>query len=222
VTARFCLACGARLGTVVEDGHRRRRCRRCGWTYYANPVPATAAIVIERGRLMLGRRARPPYEGAWDLPGGFLETSELPEPALRRELREELGVGIRRATLVGFANDRYGPGGFLVLTAVFRVDVASARVRPNDDVSELRWFPLTAIPYRQIAFPAIRTVLRRYLAGENSRSSSPFVRAGFAGAIGVRGEVSEGASQAPSEHEGGRSPLSGSRGRKRRAPAGSC
>jgi 8-oxo-dGTP diphosphatase len=164
VTARFCLACGARLGTVVEKGRRRRRCPRCGWTYYADPVPATAAIVLERGRLLLGRRARPPYQGAWDLPGGFLETEELPEPSLRRELREEIGVGARRTTLIGFASDRYGLGGVTVLVAVYRVRLTSGRVRPDDDVVELRWFPLTEIPYRQIAFPAVRTLLRRYLA----------------------------------------------------------
>lgn len=164
MTARFCLACGARLGTVVEDGRRRRRCPRCGWTYYANPVPAVAAVVIERGRLLLGRRARPPYEGAWDLPGGFLETDELPEPALRRELREEIGVGARSAVLIGFATDRYGPGGVTVLTAVYRVRLVSTRVRADDDVSELRWFPLRTIPYRRIAFPALRRIIRRYLA----------------------------------------------------------
>lgn len=163
--ARFCLACGARLGTVVEAGHRRRRCPRCGWTHYANPVPTNAAVVIERGRLLLGRRAGPPYAGLWDLPGGFLETNELPEPSLRRELREEIGAGVRRAILIGFASDTYGPAGVTVLAAIYRVHLSTRRLRPADDVSELRWFSLDKIPYRKIAFPAVRRVLRRYLAG---------------------------------------------------------
>jgi ADP-ribose pyrophosphatase YjhB (NUDIX family) len=171
VKVRFCLACGGRLATAVEDGHRRRRCPRCGWTHYANPVPATAAVVIEAGRLLLGRRARPPYAGAWDLPGGFLESDEVPETGLRRELREELGVGVRRAALIGFASDRYGRGGFPVLVAVYRVHPASRRVRAADDVSELRWFPLGRVPYRHIAFPAVRRVLRRYLRGVGAQAS---------------------------------------------------
>jgi len=164
VTVRFCLVCGARLTTAVEDGRRRRRCPRCGWTYYANPVPATAAVIIEGRRLLLGRRARPPYARAWDLPGGFLETDELPLAGLRRELREELGVGVRHATLIGFANGLYGPNGFTFLTAVYRVHQTSRHMRAADDVSELRWFPLDKIPYRHIAFPAVRKVLRHYLA----------------------------------------------------------
>jgi len=163
VTARFCLRCGARLAATRESGYARRRCRRCGWTYYGNPVPACAALAMASGRLLLGRRAHPPYARMWDLPGGFLEAGEDPPRALRRELREEIGVGVRRARLLGFASDRYGPGGVIVLSAVYHVVLASTRVRPDDDVSELHWFKRGAIPYRRIAFPAVRRLIRRYL-----------------------------------------------------------
>jgi hypothetical protein len=37
-------------------------------------------------------------------------------------------------------------------------------MRAADDVSELPWCPLDKIPYRHIAFPAVRKVLRRDLA----------------------------------------------------------
>jgi 8-oxo-dGTP diphosphatase len=164
VTARFCLACGGRLVGVTEDGRRRRRCRRCGWTFYGNPVPAAVALIVVRGRLLLARRARPPYAGTWDLPGGFLEAGETPARALRRELREEIGVGARRATLVGFATDTYGPGGFPVLAAVYHVTPTSERTRASDDVSEARWFALREVPLRGIAFPGLRRLLRRYFA----------------------------------------------------------
>jgi 8-oxo-dGTP diphosphatase len=163
VTARFCLFCGARLRVAVVEDRRRRRCPRCAWIHYANPVPAATAIIIDRRRLLLGRRARPPYAGAWDLPGGFLEANEGPLVGLRRELREELGVGVRRATLIGFANDRYGRNGFPVLSVIYRVQPTSHRVRPADDVSALDWFPLPDIPYRHIAFPNIRRLLHHYL-----------------------------------------------------------
>lgn len=169
MTARCCLACGSRLVTVVDEGHRRRRCPRCGWTHYANPVPATAAVVIARGRLLLCRRARPPYASWWDLPGGFLESDEVPESALRRELREELAIGVRQASLIGFVSERYGPGGFPVLVAAYRVRPASGRMRAQDDISEVRWFALDRIPYHRVAFPAVRRLLRRYLRGRGAR-----------------------------------------------------
>jgi 8-oxo-dGTP diphosphatase len=170
VTARFCLACGARLAAVREEGRRRRRCPRCGWTFYANPVPAAIALVVAGGRVLLVRRARPPYAGTWDLPGGFLEADESPRAGLRRELREEIGVGIRRASLLGFATDRYGPGGVAILTVVYRVTPTSGRLRAQDDVSEARWFRPRDVPFREIAFPALRRFLRAYLKGRGPLS----------------------------------------------------
>jgi ADP-ribose pyrophosphatase YjhB (NUDIX family) len=165
VTVRFCIACGARLRTVAVEGRRRPRCPRCGWTFYDNPVPASVAIIVSRGRVLLGRRARPPYAGTWDLPGGFLEAGETPERGLQRELREELGVRVRRVRLVGFASDRYGPAGFMVLTAIYRVTPTSLRFAVADDVSEVRWFPRRRLPARRIAFVAMRRAVQTYLRG---------------------------------------------------------
>lgn len=148
-----------------EEGRLRRRCPRCGWTFYNNPVPAAVAVLMRGGRILLTRRARPPHAGTWDLPGGFLEAGESPERCLRREIREELGIGIRRARLIGFATDRYGPKGFPLLTLVYRVSAARGRLRAGDDVSEARWFPRRAVPYREIAFPGLRRLLRACLSG---------------------------------------------------------
>jgi ADP-ribose pyrophosphatase YjhB (NUDIX family) len=158
--ARFCLACAAPLRTVHDDGRRRRRCPRCGWTFYDNPVLASCAVIRRRGRVLLARRARPPYAGLWDLPGGFIEAGEAPEVALGRELREELGARVRRARLVVFEPDHYGPGGFPTLAAVYLVALAPGALRCSDDVAEARWFAEDAIPYRRVAFASMRRALR--------------------------------------------------------------
>jgi len=94
--ARFCMACGARLRTVDDNGRRRRRCSRCGWTFYDNPVLASCAVIRRRGRVLLARRANPPYAGFWDLPGGFLEAGErVAFASMRRALRSCLRVSRR-------------------------------------------------------------------------------------------------------------------------------
>jgi ADP-ribose pyrophosphatase YjhB (NUDIX family) len=160
--ARHCLVCGHRLRAAREHGFRRWRCRRCGWVFYGNPVPATVAVVVGPRGVLLCRRAAAPFRGTWDLAGGFLEADEPPERGLRRELREELGARVRRARFRGFVLDRYGRGGIPVLGLVYEVRL-SGRIRAQSDVSEARWFSRRAIPWRHIGFASIRRALRAYL-----------------------------------------------------------
>ena len=167
--ARFCLRCGTRLRNARDGAHVRRRCPRCGYTFYDNPVLASCAVVRRRGRVLLTLRAHPPRVGLWDLPGGFLEAGEMPEQALRRELREELSVEVRRARLVGFEPDHYGPDGFPTLTAVYRVTLEPGPMRCADDVAEARWFPETHIPLQTMAFPSTRRALRLVLSPKSPR-----------------------------------------------------
>jgi ADP-ribose pyrophosphatase YjhB (NUDIX family) len=55
-------------------------------------VGADALIRDEQDRILL---VDPTYKPDWDLPGGMAEANEAPHEAVRRELREELGLDVR-------------------------------------------------------------------------------------------------------------------------------
>jgi 8-oxo-dGTP diphosphatase len=58
---------------------------------------AVAVIKDAEGRVLLSRRAQGVHQGGlWELPGGKLEPGETTAQALRREIREELGLEVIR------------------------------------------------------------------------------------------------------------------------------
>ena len=57
------------------------------------PVPVVAAVIELEGRFLITRRLDGTHlAGLWEFPGGKILPGEKPEDALRRELKEELGV----------------------------------------------------------------------------------------------------------------------------------
>lgn len=57
------------------------------------PVEVVAAVVERGGRYLITRRLEGTHlAGFWEFPGGKILAAEEPEDALRREMREELGV----------------------------------------------------------------------------------------------------------------------------------
>lgn len=67
--------------------------------FHARPILAVSVAVFRQGRVLVGRRARPPMAGRFSLPGGVVEVGETLMEAVKRELFEEVGV---EADIIGF------------------------------------------------------------------------------------------------------------------------
>jgi mutator protein MutT len=59
------------------------------------PVVGVGAVVFKGDQVLLVRRAHPPRQGSWSLPGGKQELGETVAQAVLREVREETGITIR-------------------------------------------------------------------------------------------------------------------------------
>lgn len=68
------------------------------------------ALIDADGRVLVAQRPEgKPLAGLWEFPGGKLEPGERPEPALIRELAEELGIAVKEDCLapLTFASHAY-------------------------------------------------------------------------------------------------------------------
>lgn len=102
------------------------------------------AIIVDDldspGMVLAARRTSPPsLRGRWEFPGGKVEDGESPEDALRRELREELGVGVT------LGEELMAPGGRLwPISTVHEMRLWFAfcdvgELKPGDSHDEVRW-----------------------------------------------------------------------------------
>jgi len=84
---------------------------------------AAVALVDADGRVLLAQRPEgKPMAGLWEFPGGKIEPNESPEAALKREMREELGINIcdHCAAPLTFVSHRYEAFHLLMLLYVCR------------------------------------------------------------------------------------------------------
>ncbi|MBX9925230.1 MAG: NUDIX domain-containing protein [Hyphomicrobiaceae bacterium] len=121
----------------------------------ALPRAAVSACVFRDGELLLVKRAKPPFVGAWSLPGGSIEPGETAEAAIVREIAEETRLAITVAGVAGvndvIARDTTGAdtvGSLLhhYVIVVFAASVHTYAPAPvaASDAADARFYPLNA------------------------------------------------------------------------------
>jgi 8-oxo-dGTP diphosphatase len=65
------------------------------------PLVGVGSIIIEGDRVLLVKRAHPPIQGQWSIPGGVLEVGEMVREAAVREAQEETGLLVEPGELLG-------------------------------------------------------------------------------------------------------------------------
>jgi 8-oxo-dGTP diphosphatase len=102
-------------------------------------IGAFAIIFDENGQVLLSHRRD---IDVWNLPGGKVETRELPTETVIRETREETGLEVIIERLVGV----YGKADKDDLVFAFTCRVSGGQLTLSDEADEHRYFAIDHIP----------------------------------------------------------------------------
>lgn len=125
------------------------------YTYeYARPALTVDCVVFgyeaqaSSLKVLLIRRKLPPFEGAWALPGGFVQVDESVEAAAMRELKEETGVeNVFLEQLYTFGAVERDPRDRVVSVAYYAlVSLQRHKLQAATDASDAQWFGLSELP----------------------------------------------------------------------------
>lgn len=127
-------------------------------------------------KVLLVKRQRPPYRGAWALPGGLVGKDEAVDAAAFRELQERTNSGnVYLEQLYTFGDPGRDPRGRVITVAYYAlVDWQQFQLKSRARVSETDWFSVKRL--QALAFDHRRIV---DYALERLRSKINYTTVGF-------------------------------------------
>jgi 8-oxo-dGTP diphosphatase len=119
------------------------------------PLIGVGAVIIEGPRVVLVKRAHPPLQDRWSIPGGVLEVGEFVREAAIREAREETGLVVDPVELLGVYDRILRNPEQRVQYHYVLIDFLCRRVAGDllaaSDAAEVRWFTREELPEMKLA-----------------------------------------------------------------------
>lgn len=119
------------------------------------PWVGIGSIIIEGDRVVLVKRAHPPIQGHWSIPGGVLEVGEMVREAAVREAREETGLIVEPGELLGVYDRILRDPGQRVQYHYVLIDflcrALGGELLAASDATEVRWFSREELPALNLA-----------------------------------------------------------------------
>jgi len=157
---KFCSNCGSSLSIKIPNGDDRSRyvCESCGMVHYRNPKMVVGCIPTWGDRILLCRRSIEPRYGKWTIPAGYLENGETVTDGARRESMEEARARFNELIPYRLFNIRHVNQMYMI----FRGELADEGFSAGEESLDVRLFNEIEIPWDELAFKVIYTVLAHY------------------------------------------------------------
>ena len=158
---RWCGRCGSPTVASPTPGERAKRCPDCGLLAFPRLAPAII-VLIRRGEEVLLARGRNFGGPMYSTLAGFVEPGESLEQAVRREIREEVGVELGDIRYWGSQPWPF-PHSLMV---GFIAEWAAGDVRPDPaEIADAAWFTPDSLPNIPPPISIARRMIDWWLAG---------------------------------------------------------
>jgi len=149
----FCQKCGSKIDLQTDQEQKLRPiCSNCNWTYYKNPIPASACVVLnEKNEVVIIKRKFEPNAGGWALPSGYVEIDQTPAECAIDEMKEETGLVGEVVAQLGYDTE-FSPIYEKVISFGFLMKITGGKLQAGDDAAEAFFVSLDNLP--EIAFPS--------------------------------------------------------------------
>lgn len=134
--------------------------------YPSLPIVGVGAVILRNGEVLIVRRANPPLQGAWSIPGGALDLGETLRHGIAREVLEETGLVVEVGPLLDVFDsihaDDAGRTMYHYVLVDFLCRPGSGTASAASDACELRWArpeELAALGMKQVTIDLIRKAL---------------------------------------------------------------
>lgn len=135
--------------------------------YPQYPLLGVGAIIVSGDKVLLVRRANPPLQGEWSLPGGLVETGETTQEAVAREVLEETGLQIEPVKLVEvferILRDSEGRVEYHFVLIDYLCRITSGDAHAASDVSDVRWAKLDELAPLAVAPETCEVIRKTFL-----------------------------------------------------------
>jgi 8-oxo-dGTP diphosphatase len=134
--------------------------------YPSAPVAAVGGVVIRDGAVLLIRRAFPPRQGEWSLPGGQLELGESLADGVRREVREETGLEVEVGAVIEVFDrvhrDQAGGIRYHFVIVDFLCRPIGGTLAAGDDAADVRWVAQAEVAALGVNAHAVAVIARGF------------------------------------------------------------